>query len=131
MLISQLKPLMQRGDSHPRHIINVSAVEGQFAQGKRGIHPHTNMAKAALNMLTRSIADDYAESGIYVNSVDPGWVSDQIPHTTDEERARMTAELPLDYIDAAARLYDPIFTERHGQTPIFGKFLKDYRVAVW
>ena len=63
-----------------KHIVNVSAVEGQFYRRfKTTRHPHTNMAKAALNMMTRTSAADYHADGIHMNSVDTGWVTDEDP----------------------------------------------------
>ncbi len=109
------------------YIINVAAAEGQFAQTKKGTHPHTNMAKAALNMLTRSIADDYSRDGVTVISVDPGWVSDQQPRTHDAARAVAIAKVPLDLVDAAARVCDPVVTG----SQVRGVLLKDYRTAAW
>jgi NAD(P)-dependent dehydrogenase (short-subunit alcohol dehydrogenase family) len=131
LLSSGLKPLMLRSDSDQRFVINVSAAEGQFAQDKRGFHPHTNMAKAALNMLTRSAAPDYAESQIYMNSVDPGWVSDQLPHTNDIDRDAANTLLPLDAIDGAARICDPSFMMIQTRQAVFGKLFKDYLDSDW
>jgi NAD(P)-dependent dehydrogenase (short-subunit alcohol dehydrogenase family) len=122
LLISQLKPLLQKGVG-PKHIINVSAAEGQFKPTKQVTHPHTNMAKAALNMLTHTIAADYAESSIFVNSVDPGWVSWQLPYGDATET---TFELPIDEVDAAARICDPIFSNLDSAQPYAGRFFKDY-----
>ena len=51
-----------------------------FLKIKNPFHPHTNMAKAALNMLTRTVAEDYLRLGIYVNSVDTGWTTDENPY---------------------------------------------------
>lgn len=49
-------------------------MEGKFGQPhKNDRHPHTNMAKASLNMMTLTIASSYAEEGIFVNAVDTGW----------------------------------------------------------
>jgi NAD(P)-dependent dehydrogenase (short-subunit alcohol dehydrogenase family) len=86
-----------------KFIVNVSAMEGQFYRYKTDRHPHTNMAKArcpcnptftlyvhsmrltinipfwhqaALNMMTRTSGPDYAADGIYMTSVDTGWVTD-------------------------------------------------------
>jgi NAD(P)-dependent dehydrogenase (short-subunit alcohol dehydrogenase family) len=127
MLISLLRPLMV-GDGGPAsYVINVSSMEGQFAQSSRGRHPHTNMAKAALNMLTHSIAEEYAGAGIYVNSVDPGWVSEQAPRLDGQA----TGSLPLDVVDAAARICDPIFTGVSTGRHIYGKLLKDYAEVPW
>ena len=121
VLVSRLKPMMAGGMAF---IVNVTALEGQFATAKRGHHPHTNMAKAALNMLTHSCAADYARSGIYMNSVDPGWVSQQVPQA-------QTDTLPLDLDDAAARICDPIFRGIATGAPDCGLLLKDYVPTAW
>jgi NAD(P)-dependent dehydrogenase (short-subunit alcohol dehydrogenase family) len=132
LLAGSLRNLMTRSPHSKRYLVNVSSVEGLFSVGKkRGVHPHTNMAKAALNMLTRSIAEDYAQSNIFVNSVDPGWVSDQFPRTNDEARAAATTQLPIDIEDAAARVCDPIFSSENAGIPHNGNFLKDYQVCDW
>jgi NAD(P)-dependent dehydrogenase (short-subunit alcohol dehydrogenase family) len=125
---SQLKALMLKSPAHDKYIINVAAVEGQFSQTKRGVHPHTNMAKAALNMLTYTSAEDYAQSGIFMNSVDPGWISEQKPLDSPENQLE---ELPLDLLDAASRICDPIFrTIKSGETQ-YGLLFKDYLAASW
>jgi NAD(P)-dependent dehydrogenase (short-subunit alcohol dehydrogenase family) len=133
LLNSRLKPLMLRSPFPRRFIVNVSAMEGQFARHKTEYHPHTNMAKAALNMMTRTSADDYAKGGIYMNSVDTGWVTDENPAP---KRKRLQDELgffaPLDIVDGMARIYHPI---AHGvereETPLYGLFLKDYAACAW
>jgi NAD(P)-dependent dehydrogenase (short-subunit alcohol dehydrogenase family) len=128
VLVGQLKALMRRGEQRGKYIINVSAMEGHFRQEKRPHHPHTNMAKAALNMLTHSSASDYAAAGIYMNSVDPGWVSQQAPLATAALRADLlNHQVPLDEEDAAARICDPIFTALATGQPEYGKFFKDYK----
>ena len=77
---ARLKPLMLRTPGRDKHIVNVSAVEGQFYRtSKTTRHPHTNMAKAALNMMTRTAATDYYNDGIHMNSVDTGWITDENP----------------------------------------------------
>ncbi|WP_172631891.1 SDR family NAD(P)-dependent oxidoreductase [Dictyobacter arantiisoli] len=127
MLIQQFQPLLARHQHAGASIINVSSIEGQFASMKTGVHPHSNMAKAALNMLTLTIATDLARQGIYINSVDPGWISQQVPyaHRIPDEK------IPLDEIDAAARICDLIFqTAQCGQSE-YGKFWKDYLIASW
>ena len=110
LLNARLKPLMLATPERDKHIVNVSAVEGQFYRRfKTTRHPHTNMAKAALNMMTRTSATDYFADGIHMNSVDTGWVSDEDPVQIAE---RKTAEHgfhpPLDIVDGAARIVDPI-----------------------
>jgi NAD(P)-dependent dehydrogenase (short-subunit alcohol dehydrogenase family) len=57
-----------------KYVVNVSSMEGKFTRPhKDHRHPHTNMAKAALNMMTCTMAADYARDNIYINSVDTGW----------------------------------------------------------
>lgn len=127
ILIGQLKPLMTRNRTRSGYIINVSAIEGRFAGTKLTYHPHTNMAKAALNMLTYTSAPDFARENVYMNSVDPGWVSLQNP----ADRQIPEAVVPLDEEDAAARICDPIFTGLATGRNEYGKFFKDYAVTDW
>lgn len=133
LLIQGLLPALRRSPIPRRFVINVAAREGQFAGGATGRHPHTNMAKAALNMLTRSLDAELRPQGIYVNSVDPGWVSDQRPWDLAEaSREEFGDWLPLDDVDAAARLLDPVFSGVScPDPPPSGKLWRNYQVADW
>ncbi len=130
---ARLKPLMIRTPERDKHIVNVSAVEGQFyRRNKTTRHPHTNMAKAALNMMTRTSATDYHASGIHMNSVDTGWVTDEDAAPIAERKvANHKFHPPLDIVDGAARIVDPIFVGFNTGEHVWGRFLKDYQVADW
>ena len=131
ILISRLRPALAASSARRTYVVNVSAMEGQFARGYKGPgHPHTNMAKAAVNMLTRTSAQELLSDGILMTSVDTGWITDERPHPTRERLAGEGFHAPLDLVDGAARVYDPIVRGEAGED-LYGCFLKDYRVAAW
>ncbi|KAJ0410436.1 hypothetical protein P43SY_002768 [Pythium insidiosum] len=95
-------------------------------------HALCPMAKAALNMMTRTCAADLARRGIFMNSVDTGWINDENPlHVAHRAATEFGFQTPLDEIDAAARILDPIFATVKGADPVFGLFLKDYVETEW
>ncbi|MET0953957.1 MAG: SDR family NAD(P)-dependent oxidoreductase [Aeromicrobium sp.] len=135
ILISRLRPAMRaavQGGARRAYVVNVSAMEGQFSRSYKGPgHPHTNMAKAALNMLTRTSAGEMFETdSILMTAVDTGWITDERPH---QEKLRIAAEgwhAPLDLVDGAARVYDPIVLGEAGED-LYGCFVKDFRPSPW
>jgi NAD(P)-dependent dehydrogenase (short-subunit alcohol dehydrogenase family) len=132
ILNARLKPLMVRTPGSHKHIVNVSAIEGQFYRAtKTDKHAHTNMAKAALNMMTRTSAPDFVKDGIHMNAVDTGWITDEDPAVHAARKAEAGFSPPLDIIDGAARIVDPIFVGRRTGESVWGQFLKDYKPAPW
>lgn len=132
MLNSKLKPLMLNSKFNERFIVNVSSMEGQFnRENKTDKHPHTNMAKASLNMMTRTSAKSYAKEGIYMNSVDTGWVTQEHAFEIKNKNRLQGMVPPLDVIDGASRVLAPIFDAVAGEEAIYGKFLKDYGEVEW
>jgi NAD(P)-dependent dehydrogenase (short-subunit alcohol dehydrogenase family) len=135
LLVSRLRPAMRAAvaaGARRAYVVNVSAMEGQFSRRYKGAgHPHTNMAKAALNMLTRTSAGEmFTTDQILMTAVDTGWITDERPH---HEKLRIAAEgwhAPLDLVDGAARVYDPIVQGETGED-IYGVFLKDYQPHPW
>ncbi|MEU1620113.1 SDR family NAD(P)-dependent oxidoreductase [Streptomyces sp. NPDC005722] len=132
ILVSRLRPAMAAAAARRKYVVNVSAMEGKFTRGYKGAgHPHTNMAKAALNMLTRTSAREMLETdGILMTSVDTGWITDERPHPDKVRMAEEGFHAPLDLIDGAARVYDPIVRGEQGED-LFGVFLKDYAPTEW
>jgi NAD(P)-dependent dehydrogenase (short-subunit alcohol dehydrogenase family) len=133
VLCSQLKPLLLKAPGRDKHVVNVSAMEGIFSRGtKTDRHPHTNMAKAALNMLTLTASRDYVQDGIHMNAVDTGWVTDEDPAVhADRKREELDFQPPLDVVDGAARIVDPYLSGLNTGEHVWGKFLKDYKPSDW
>ncbi|MFI9381499.1 SDR family NAD(P)-dependent oxidoreductase [Kutzneria sp. NPDC052558] len=131
ILVSRLRPAMAAASARRKYVVNVSAMEGQFGRGYKGAgHPHTNMSKAALNMLTRTSAGEMLQDGILMTAVDTGWITDERPHPTKLRLADEGFHAPLDLVDGAARVYDPIVRGEAGED-LYGCFLKDYAPSPW
>ena len=133
VLNARLRPLLAAVPTRDSHVVNVSAMEGQFyRRWKTDKHPHTNMAKAALNMMTRTSAADYVRDGIHMNSVDTGWVTDEDPLVLASRKTEIhDFHPPLDIVDGAARIVDPVFDGIATGKHLWGLFLKDYKPAPW
>jgi NAD(P)-dependent dehydrogenase (short-subunit alcohol dehydrogenase family) len=132
ILVSRLRGALAASPARRKYVVNVSAMEGQFSRGYKGPgHPHTNMAKAAMNMLTRTSAQELLETdGILMTSVDTGWITDERPHPTKMRLADAGFHAPLDLVDGAARVYDPIVRGEAGED-LYGCFIKDYEPSAW
>ncbi len=132
ILLNMLRPALSASPARRTYVVNVSAMEGVFGRGYKGPgHPHTNMAKAALNMMVRTSAGELFDNhGILMTAVDTGWITDERPHHTKIRLAQEGFHAPLDLVDGAARVYDPIVRGEAGED-VYGVFLKDYRPHPW
>ena len=133
LLCNRLKNIMQkRAKQQPSFIVNVSAMEGNFFDpDKNSRHPHTNMAKAAINMMTRTAADDFRRSGIYMNAVDPGYITNEKPFPLSQALGDRREKMAIDEIDGAARVCDPIFRAINNNEYLAGELLKNYSRYSW
>lgn len=131
LLNTKLIPALKK-TNRQSYIINVSAMEGNFyAPRKHSRHAHTNMAKAALNMMTRTAAGHYKDMGIYMNSVDTGWITNEKPNPgalgADERKTLMA----IDEVDGAMRVLDPVLSAIDAKALPFGKLFKNYKEYPW
>lgn len=125
-----LKRLLHRANG--AYIVNVGSMEGIFnMRNKTANHPHTNMAKSALNMMTRTSAKTYARDKIYMVGVDTGWITNEFPNEYESRSIKQTDDVPLDNVDGACRVLDPVFEYYNTGKTIYGVFLKDYVEIDW
>lgn len=128
-LLPNLRAAAARGTLGGAFVVNVTSPEGIFDanKSKGSEHPHTNMAKAALNMLTRTIAGELAPQGVFVSAADTGWISQMRPN------AKVLP--PLSEEDGAARVLDPVAAGidalRRGDTPMHGMLFQHFRQVDW
>lgn len=126
-----MKPLFEYSDFKERFIINVTSSEGIFSYVNKTIfHPHTNMTKAALNMMTLTSAKEFADRNIYMTSVDVGWISTGAKESLRKKQFEEGYIPPLDSVDGASRILDPIIQGIKGNI-IFGILLKNYKKTEW
>ena len=136
-LCAKLKPMMMKSPFPDKYIVNVTAVEGIFNHFKRTTHVHTNMAKAALNMLTRTCGKYLEKDKIYMTCVDTGWVShmnemNKIIEGENKDYSEFEmANVPLDELDGAMRVLHPIIEGIKNKNYLFGILLKDYVKSKW
>jgi NAD(P)-dependent dehydrogenase (short-subunit alcohol dehydrogenase family) len=133
LLCSRLKRIMRKDvQERPSFIVNVAAMEGNFFDpDKSSRHPHTNMAKAALNMMTRTSASDFRDHRIFMNSVDPGWITNEKPYPLEISPGARKSKMAIDEVDGAARVCDPIFRALNETDYLSGSLLKNYSVYPW
>jgi NAD(P)-dependent dehydrogenase (short-subunit alcohol dehydrogenase family) len=131
VLLRELLPLFRAGPPCDRFAVMVSSAEGRFDIDKATRHPHTNMAKAALNMMVRTSAPELARRRVHLSAVDPGWVSLEFANSAARAKEADGIVPPLDAVDAAARVLDPVFSAINGAVPVSGVLLKDYQPVAW
>lgn len=130
-LIKELKPLFLNSRFEERFIVNVTSSEGIFSYTNKTIfHPHTNMTKAALNMMTLTSSKEFAADAIFMTSVDVGWISTGAKESLRKKQFEEGYIPPLDPVDGASRIFDPIVHGIKGKS-IFGVLLKNYKVSQW
>ena len=135
-LCVKLKPLLEKSPFKDKYIVNVSSIEGIFNSIRRSsFHPHTNMAKAALNMMTKTCGSYYKKSKIYMTSVDTGWVSPMnnagVVFKKKDNFENEIKNLPLDEIDGAMRVLFPIIEGIVNKKYLYGILLKNYTQVNW
>lgn len=132
LLIKELSPLMKKSSFKYKFIVNVTSSEGQFSYDNKTIfHPHTNMTKAALNMLTRTSAKEYQNYNILMSAVDVGWVSTGAKEDLRKKQFEVGYIPPLDSVDGASRIMHPIIEAIENENLIVGKLIKNYKEEIW
>ncbi|WP_259828291.1 SDR family NAD(P)-dependent oxidoreductase [Chryseobacterium pyrolae] len=130
-LIKELKPLMKNSAFQEKFIINVTSSEGIFSYDNKTVfHPHTNMTKAALNMMTLTSAREFENDQIYMSAVDVGWISTGAKESLRKKQFEQGYIPPLDSVDGAARILHPIAEGIKGNY-YSGVLLKNYKINTW
>ncbi len=130
-LIKELKPLMKASSFKEKFIVNVTSSEGIFSySNKTMFHPHTNMTKAALNMMTLTSAKEFEKDQIYMTAVDVGWISTGAKESLRKKQFEQGYVPPLDSVDGAARILHPIVEGINGNY-YSGVLLKNYKINSW
>lgn len=130
-LIKELKPLLENSNFEEKFIINVTSSEGIFNHSnKTYFHPHTNMTKASLNMMTLTSAKEFSKKNIFMSCVDVGWISTGATENLRKKQFDQGYIPPLDPVDGASRILDPII-KGINKNPVFGVLLKNYKTTPW
>ncbi|MFK7948283.1 MAG: SDR family NAD(P)-dependent oxidoreductase [Saprospiraceae bacterium] len=133
ILIKELLPLIKASSNQFKFIVNVTSTEGIFNHSNKSTyHPHTNMTKAALNMMTHTSARDFKKYNISMNSVDVGWISTGAIEPLRKKQFEEGYVPPLDSVDGASRIFHPIIdTLKNNKISLTGYLLKNFRVKPW
>jgi 3-oxoacyl-[acyl-carrier protein] reductase len=105
--VAQMKAQPRKG-SAAGHIVLISSTSGQRGEA---FHCDYSATKGALISLTKSLSTELASSGIYVNSVAPGWVdTDMSKPALDDPRSgdEIRRTIPLGRVGKPEEIAAPI-----------------------
>jgi NAD(P)-dependent dehydrogenase (short-subunit alcohol dehydrogenase family) len=113
-VIRAFYPLL--GQSERPRIVNVSSSLGSISTRKGHDHYAYSASKAALNMLTRTIASELAPKAVTTVAISPGWVRTEM----GGEQATLSPEESAQTLAEAIQKIGPEvngeFLDRHGRT---------------
>ena len=132
ILISRLRPALaaspRAAQVHRQRLGDGGAVRPHLQGPGPPAHEHVQgRAEHAHQDQRQGAAGD---DGILMTAVDTGWITDERPHPTKMRLAEEGFHAPLDLVDGAARVYDPIVQGEAGED-LHGVFLKDFSPAPW